>query len=251
MNSFKILFIKELKSFFLSPMAWVVMALFTFVNGWLFLGMIRAMQTQASPRSLVHNLFSSGWFWMGYLILFPLITMRLFADERKMGTIEGLLTAPVRTSEVVLAKFAAAFAAYCVLVAPVLLFFPLFQILSGEEAAFHGGAVLGGATGLFLLGSFHVSVGTLASALTANPLTAAMMTFAFSMLHYFFGFLQNFGLVPGSGWAEAMSYFSAQQHMDALAEGLLDSRPIVYYLSFTAVILSLTHHVLESRKWRA
>lgn len=251
MRPFSILFLKEFRSFFLSPLAFVAMALFTFLNGWLFVSMVRAMQHQPSPRGLVHNFFSSGWFWMGYLILFPLLTMRLFADERKMGTIEGLLTAPVRTAEVVLAKYAAAVAAYLVLVLPVFLFFPLFRLLTGEAAAFHEGAVLGGAVGLFLVGAFHVAIGTLASALTANPLIAAMLTFVFVMLHYFLGFLQNFGLAPGSVWADAMAYFSTTEHMNFLTEGLVDSRPVVYYLSFSALLLSLTHHALESRKWRA
>jgi ABC-2 type transport system permease protein len=251
MRAFAILFLKELRSFFLSPMAYVVMGLFAFLNGWLFLGMVRAMEVRASPRGLVHNLLTSGWFWMGFLILFPLVTMRLFADERKMGTIEGLLTAPVRTSEVVLAKYAAAFVAYLVILLPVLLLFPLFRLVTGEGSAFHDGAVLGGAIGLFLLGAFHVAIGTLASALTSNPLIAAMATFAFGMLHYFLGFLQGFGLQPGSGWAEGLAYFSSVEHMQVLSEGLLDSRPVVYYLSFSAVLLSLTHHVLESRKWRA
>ncbi len=251
MRPFAILFLKEFRSFFLSPMAYVVMALFTFLNGWLFVSIVRAMQFQASTRSLVHNLFSSGWFWMGYLILFPLITMRLFADERKMGTIEGLLTAPVRTSEVVLAKYAAAVAVHFVLILPVLLFFPVFGFVTGEAAAFHGGAVVGSAVGLFLVGAFHIAIGTLASSLTANPLTAAMLTFVFVMLHYFLGFLQNFGLAPGSMWADAMAYFSTTEHMNFLTEGLVDSRPVVYYLTFSAVLLSLTHHVLESRKWRA
>ncbi len=251
MRAFAILFLKEIRSFFLSPLAYVVMGLFAFLNGWLFLGMVRAMEVRASPRGLVHNLLSSGWFWMAFLIVFPLVTMRLFADERRMGTIEGLLTAPVRTSEVVLAKYAAAFAAYLVIVLPVLLFFAIFRAVTGEVSAFHGGAVLGGAAGLFLVGAFHVALGTLASALTSNPLVAAMLTFVLGMLHYFLGFLQAFGLNPGSGWAEGLSYFSTIGHIDVLAEGLLDSRPLVYYLSFSAVLLSLTHHVLESRKWRA
>lgn len=251
MRSFSILFRKELRSFFLSPMAWVTMALFTFLNGWLFLGMIRAMQVQAGPRSLVHNLFSSGWFWMGYFILFPLLTMRLFAEERKMGTIEGLLTAPVRTGEVVLAKYAAAFGVYLALLLPVFLFFPLFGAVTGETGAYHSGAVWGGAIGLALVGLFNVAAGTLASALTSNTLIAAMLTFVFSMLHYFLGFLQNFGLVPGSAWTSGMAYFSTVEHMEFLGAGLVDSRPLVYYLSFTALLLCLTHHVLESRKWRA
>lgn len=251
MRTFSILFIKELRSFFLSPMAYVVMGLFAFLNGWLFLGLVRALEVRASPRGLVHNLLTSGWFWMAFLILFPLVTMRLFADERRMGTIEGLLTAPVRTVEVILAKYAAALTAYAVIVLPVILFFPLFRFVTGDAAAFHNGAVLGGAAGLFLVGAFHVAIGTLASALTANPLIAAMATFVCGVFHYFLGYLQAFGLQPGSGWAEGLAYFSTVEHMGALSEGLLDSRAAVYYLSFSALLLSLTHHVLESRKWRA
>ena len=168
-----------------------------------------------------------------------------------MGTIEGLLTAPVRTAEVVLAKYAAAMAVYVILMLPVFAFFPLFRMITGEVEAFHPGAVWGSAVGLFLIGAFHVSIGTLASALTANPLIAAMLTFVFVMFHYFLGFLQNFGMVTGSIWSEGMSYFSTTEHMNVLAEGLVDSRPIIYYLSFSALLLSLTHQVLESRKWRA
>lgn len=251
MRSFTVLFIKELRSFFLSPLAYVLMALFAFLNGWLFLSMIRAMQSQASSRSLVNNLFSSGWFWMGFLILFPLITMRLFAEERKMGTIEGLLTAPVRTSEVVLAKYAAAVVAYAAILGPVFLYYPLFRAVTGESAAFQPGAVWASALGFLLIGGFHIAIGTLASSLTANALIAAMVTFVLGMLHYFLGFLQQFGLVPGSGWAEALAYFSTMQHVDRLSEGMLDTRPILYYSSFSALLLSITHHVLESRKWRA
>ena len=250
MRAFFILFSKELRSFFLSPLAYVVMALFTFLNGWLFISMVKAMQLQVSPRSLISNLFSSGWFWMGYFILFPLITMRLFAEERKMGTIEGLLTAPVRTAEVVLAKYAATVVVYLVIICPVFLFFPLFQMVTGDEAAFYPGAVWGSALGFLLVGLFNIAIGTFASSLTTNQLIAAMLTFVFVMLHYFLGFLQNFGMVPGSEWTEGISYFSTTEHMQSLTEGLIDSRPVVYYLSFCAVLLSLTHHVLESRKWR-
>ncbi len=250
MRTFYILFCKELRSFFLSPLAYVVVALFTFLNGWLFVSVVKSMQMQVSSRSLVSNLFSSGWFWMGFFILFPLITMRLFAEERKMGTIEGLLTAPVRTSEVVMAKYAATMVVFLVIVAPLFLFFPLFHLVTGEEAAYHSGAFLGSALCLVLVGAFNVAIGTLASSLTANQLIAAMITFVFVMLHYFLGFLQHFGMVPGSIWTEGITYFSTTEHMSFLSEGLIDSRPVIYYLSFSAVLLSMTHHVLESRKWR-
>jgi len=138
MRAFFIIFLKELRAFFLSPLAWTVMALFTFLNGWLFASMINAMQMRVSSRSLIYNFFDSGWFWMGFFILFPLITMRLFAEEKKMGTIEGLLTAPVRTSEVLLGKYFATVVVFLVIVAPMYLFFPLFQAVTGEKAAFQG-----------------------------------------------------------------------------------------------------------------
>lgn len=250
MRPFLVLFSKELRSFFLSPLAWIVTGLFTFLNGWLFASLVNAMRLRVSSRSLLYTLFDSGWFWMGYFILFPLITMRLFAEERKMGTLEGLLTAPVRTAEVVLAKFFATVVVYLVIVTPLFLFFPLFTMITGESAAFHGGALWGSALALLLVGLFHVAIGTLASALTANQLIAAMLTFVAVMLHYFLGFLHQFGVVPGSVWAEGLTYFSTTEHMHALTEGLIDSRPIVYYLSASAVLLAATFHVLESRKWR-
>ena len=227
------------------------MALFTFLNGWLLVGIINAMRLRVSSRSLVYNLFESGWFWMAFFILFPLITMRLFAEERKMGTIEGLLTAPVRTSEVVLSKYAATVVVYLLIIFPVFLFFPVFQWVTGEQAAFQPGALVGSAVGLFLVGLFHIAIGTLASSLTTNQLIAAMITFVFVMLHYFLGFIGKFGLNSNSIWSESLAYFSTVEHMHSLSEGLIDSRPVVYYVSFSVVLLTLTHHVLESRKWRA
>tara|TARA_R110002096_G_scaffold44229_10_gene118966 strand:+ start:849 stop:1604 length:756 start_codon:yes stop_codon:yes gene_type:complete len=250
MRSFLIIFLKEIRSFFLSPLAWVVMALFTFLNGWLFASMVNAMRLRVSSRSLVYNLFDSGWFWMGFFILFPLITMRLFAEERKMGTIEGLLTAPVRTSEVLLGKYLATVVVYLVIIMPMFLFFPLFQLVTGEQAAYQTGAMWGSMLAFLLVGLFNVAIGTLASAMTSNQLIAAMLTFVFVMLHYYFGFLLNHSLIQDSIWTEGMAYFSTTDHMHALTEGVIDSGPIVYYVSFSVVLLSVTHHILESRKWR-
>ena len=127
MRTWLIIFLKELRYFFLSPLAFIVMALFTFLNGWLFATMVKAMSLKTMPYSLVYNLFTSSWFWMGAFILFPLITMRLFAEEKKMGTFEGLMTAPVRTSEVLLAKYFAALTVYLAIVGTVVPVFSDFQ----------------------------------------------------------------------------------------------------------------------------
>ena len=149
-----------------------------------------------------------------------------------------------------MATYAATMVVLLVIVAPLFLFFPLFHLVTGEEAAYHSGAFWGSALCLVLVGAFNVAIGTLASSLTANQLIAAMITFVFVMLHYFLGFLQHFGMVPGSIWTEGITYFSTTEHMSFLSEGLIDSSPVIYYLSFSAVLLSMTHHVLESRKWR-
>ncbi len=251
MRAFFILLRKELRSSFLSPLAFVLMALFVFLNGWLFTSLVQAMRATVSSRSLIYNLFDSGWFWMGYFILFPLITMRLFAEEKKLGTLEGLFTAPVRTAEVVLAKYFATVILYVVLLLPIFGFFALFERVTGAGAAFHPGAFWGSALVLLLIGLFNIAIGVFASAVTSNQLIAAMITFVGVMLHYFLGFLHQFLTTPGSMWTSTLTYFSSIEHMHAFADGLIDTRPIVYYVSLAALLLALTHHVLEYRKWRA
>ncbi len=250
MRPFFILFLKELRAFFLSPLAYVVMALFMFMNGWFLARFVEALRVQASQHSLLYLMFEPGWFWMGYFFLFPLLTMRLFAEERKLGTLETLFTAPVRTSQVVLGKYFATLTLYLIVLAPVILYFLLFQAITGETAAFTPGSLLGTTLALVLIGMFNTAIGCFASSLTSNQLIAAMLAFVGVLIHYFLGFLQYFGAGTSSLLAEKLSYFSTVEHMRAYSDGLIDSRPIVYYVSFSAVILVLTHHVLEHRKWK-
>ena len=250
MRTAAIIYMKELRSFFLSPFAFIVMALFTFINGWLFISTVNAMRVTTMPYSLVYNLFSSGWFWMGFLFIFPVITMRLFAEEKKTGTFEGLMTAPVRAGEVLAGKFGAAVTVYLAMIIPLFLFFPVFKMVTEQGGAYHGGALWGSALCLILVGIFNVALGTLASAVTANQLIAAMLTFAGVMLHYFFGFFVGFATLPDSKWSEGMLYLSTVQHVQLLCQGLIDSRPFIYYGSLTILLLAVTWHVIESRKWR-
>ena len=250
MRTFLIIYLKELRSFFLSPFAFVVMALFTFLNGCLFISVVNAMRISANSYSLVHNLFTSGGFWMGAFFLFPLITMRLFAEEKKMGTYEGLMTAPVRTVEVLLAKYAAAFTVYLAMLVPLFLFFPIFKIVTTQQDAFHNGAVWASAWFFVLIGAFNTAIGTLASAITTNQLIAAMITFVGVTIHYFLGFIGAFVELSNSSWQGLLNYFSSIQHIQIMSQGLIDSRPFVYYISFSALLLGMTWHILESRKWR-
>lgn len=250
MRTATIIYLKELRSFFLSPFAFVVMALFTFLNGCIFISVVNAMRLAANPYSLVHNVFTAGGFWVGVFFLFPLITMRLFAEEKKMGTYEGLMTAPVRTIEVLLAKYAAAFTVYLAMLIPLFLFFPIFKVVTGQENAFHDGSVWASGWFFILIGAFNTAIGTLASAITANQLIAAMITFVGVVLHYFLGFISAFVELPSSEWQGLLGYFSSIQHIRLMSEGLIDSRPFVYYISFSVLLLVITWHILESRKWR-
>jgi ABC-2 type transport system permease protein len=252
MRQFFILLRKELRSFFLSPLAWMIIALFTFLNGWLFSGMVQAMAVSVNQHSLVYNLFDSGWFWMGYFFLFPLLTMRLFAEEKKLGTLESLFTAPVRTSQVVLAKYLATAILYIVVMLPIFGFFFVFEDITGEQAAFEPGSFYGAAAILLLLGLFNIAIGCLASSLTSNQLIAAMVTFVVTLVHYFLGtVLYHFGANLPSQMLEKITYFSTIEHRQTFTSGLIDSRPLVYYLSTVILILFLTHHVLEKRRWQA
>ena len=140
MRVFYVIFSKELRSFFSSPLAYVVIGLFGLLNAWLFVSIVTVMSMSVTPRSLVYNLFDSGWFWMGFCFLFPVLTMRLFAEEQKMGTLETLLTAPVRTIQVVMAKYFATVTVYLAALVPVFLLFLLFRGVTGQAEAFHGGA---------------------------------------------------------------------------------------------------------------
>jgi len=251
MRQFFILLRKELRSFFLSPLAYVIIALFTFLNGWLFSSIVTAMRMRVNQHSLVYNLFDSGWFWMGYFFLFPLLTMRLFAEEKKLGTLETLLTAPVRTIQVVMAKYIATTLLYIVIMLPIFSFFFLFEDITGEAAAFQQGSFYGAAAILLLVGLFNIAIGCFASSLTSNQLIAAMITFVGVVLHYFLGFIHYFGAKLPSELLDKVTYFSTVEHRRLFTEGLIDSRPIVYYISSAIVMLFLTHHVLERRRWQA
>lgn len=251
MRALLILFKKELRSFFLSPLAYVILALFMLMNGCLFVALVKAMWLSTTPHSLIYNMFTSVWFWMGYFFLFPLITMRLFAEEKKLGTLETLFTAPVRTFQVLLAKYFATVVLYLVVILPVFVFFLLFQEVTGQLAAFSDGSFVGSLLALCLFGLFNIAIGCFASSLTANSLIAAMLTFVAVLLHFFFGFFLNFASGTSAELGQRLKYFSTIEHMRFLSDGLIDTRPIVYYTSGTVLLLYLTHQVLEYRKWRA
>src|SRR2546423_2467166 len=208
------------------------------------------MNRQSASYTVEEIFFNNVLFWFAFVLIFPLITMRLFAEEFKLGTIEPLMTAPLRDSQVVLAKFFGALAFYIVLWLPTLLYFAIFQKITHQPAANSTGAYWGSYLMLLLLGMFYLSVGCLASVVTKNQIVAAIISFCAITLLFFLGLIQFILLDVSSGMRDALGYFSAIEHMGTYSRGIIDTRPIVLYLSMTVLLLTFTYQVFQSRKWR-
>ncbi len=250
MRKFYTLLVREVRSYFHSPIAYVVLVFFLLVSGVDFYFQVSFMNQRPASYSVQEAFFNSVFFWFAFVLIFPLITMRLFAEEFKLGTIEPLMTAPVRDLQVVLAKFFGALVFYILLWIPTLLYFWIFQKITQQPAANSSGAYWGSYLMLLLLGMFYLSVGCLASVVTKNQIVAAIISFSAITLLFFLGLIQFILLDVSSGLRDALGYFSAIEHMGTYSRGIIDTRPMVLYLSMTALILALTYQAFQSRKWR-
>ncbi|MEY2576135.1 MAG: gliding motility-associated transport system permease protein [Verrucomicrobiota bacterium] len=251
MRKFYTLLSREVRSYFYSPIAYVVLVFFLFLTGINFyffqLSYMNGKPMQLSPQEMF---FNNVLFWFGFVLIFPLITMRLFAEEFKLGTIEPLMTAPVRDWQVVLAKFFGALFFYAVLWVPTLLYFTIFKAVTHQSAASSTGAFLGAYLMMLLLGMFYISVGCFASVLTKNQIVAAVISFCAITLHFFAGLISFVLQEISSSTRQLLGYFSAIEQMGTLSRGEIDTRPMVLYVSMTIVMLTLTYQAFQSRKWR-
>lgn len=251
MRLFLTLFFKELRSFFYSPIAYVVLALVMVINGLSFRAGITMLEKGPQMSSIVTWTFSSQWFWLSYFFVFPLLTMRLFAEEKKLGTWETLCTAPVRTWQIVLAKYGAAVFFYCLLWVPSLANFAIFQTMTQGAAVIPPGALYGTYLLLFFMGLFNLAIGCLASSLTANQIVAAVVAFTGSLVHFLIGaFILYFMRAGQKAFVDFVYYIASVKHIETFTNGLLDTRPLVYYFSLSVLLLVITHQVLEFRRWR-
>ncbi len=250
MRKFYTLLSREVRSYFYSPIAYVVLVFFLLVSGVDFYFQISYMNQRPMTYSVQEAFFNSIFFWFAFVLIFPLITMRLFAEEFKLGTIEPLMTAPVHDWQVVLAKFFGALVFYMVLWIPTLLYFAIFQAITHQPAANSAGAYWGSYLMLLLLGMFYIAIGCLASVLTKNQIVAAIISFCAITLLFFLGLIQFILLYVSSAMRDLLGYFSALEHMGTFSRGIIDTRPIILYVSMTILVLALTYQAFQSRKWR-
>jgi gliding motility-associated transport system permease protein len=250
MRKFYTLLSREVRSYFYSPIAYIVLVFFLFLSGADFYFLLSGMNQKAVSYSVQEAFFNSFFFWFAFVLIFPLITMRLFAEEFKLGTIEPLMTAPVRDWQVVLAKFFGALVFYLILWLPTLLYFWIFQAVTHQPAANSIGCYFGTYLMLLLLGMFYLSVGCLASVMTRNQIVAAVISFCAITLHFFSGLISIILQEVSSETRQVLGYFSAIEQMVTLSRGQIDTRPVVLYFSMTIVMLTLTYQAFQVRKWR-
>lgn len=246
MSSVWIIVKREMMSFFFSPIAYIVLVGILLVNGISCVILIQLMNEQPTDVSVFRIYFNSFFSWLALIVMTPLITMKLFAEEKKSGTYESLMTTPLKNGEYVMAKFLAGFMFYLILWAPTAIYFVMVNMFAAtplDQAPVYGGFI-----GLFLIGLLAISMGCLGSAVTSNQIVAAVITFAL------FGGLLLLGFLPyavGGKAHEAFQYFSMISHMEELVSGVLDWRRVIFYLSGTGFFLFLTYKIVESRQWKA
>ena len=245
---------REVRSYYGSPVAWVLMGFFALVFGYFFNVYLnyfveqamRGGQFGAPPpmhvnTDMIRPLLANA----SVLVLFmlPMITMRSFSEEKRSGTIELLLTSPVTDLEITLGKFLGAVAVYAGLLAvsliPILI---LFTLGSPEWKP-----ILSGYLGLLLLGSCFLALGLFISSTTANQVVAGGVTFVMALMFWIINWLAD---SAGPTFAPILTYLSVTQHFDDFGKGVIDTTHLVFYLSFIAFGLFLTLKSVDSERWR-
>ena len=227
---------RELHSYFVSPVAYVVGALFLLISGFLF-SIILGVSNEASMRPLFGN------FAVIFLFIVPALTMRLLAEEQRTGTLELLLTAPVRDWELVLGKFLGVFLLLLAMLA-VTLVYPAILALAGNPDR---GPVLAGYLGVILQGAAFLAVGLFASSLTQNQIIAALLAFVILLILWLSDALGNF---TTGRIGDLFRFLSITRHYDEFPRGVIDTRDIIYFLSMIAAALFFTTLSVQARRWR-
>jgi ABC-2 type transport system permease protein len=257
---------RELQSFFVSPVAYVVLTLWSVLAGSFFLSSLLgflASEDQARRLAALGHAGSApnlndglvlpflGSMWIVMLFLLPAVTMGLFASEKSNGTEELLLTSPLTGWDIVLGKFLAGSAFACLMIA-IVAFFPSLLFMYGNPEVGRTGA---GLLGLFLVSLTYVAVGGFASSLTRNQLVSFMLTLVILLvLGLLLPFIIDVGAAAGAGersaLGEALNWVATGRHTERLLTGLVDTADLAYFVIVTTGFLLMTRTAVESVRWR-
>jgi ABC-2 type transport system permease protein len=244
---------KELRGYFASPIGYVLVGFFALLFGWFFYTLVafferQSMQMAGGPggamnvnQMLITPLLLNSTVVM--LLVFPLITMRTYAEEKRSGTIELLLTSPITDFEIIMGKFLGALALFAAMLSVTLLHMGLLFFYGNPEWK----PIATGYLGLLLMGGSFLSLGLFISSLTRNQIVAGMITFSVFLLLWVINWISSF-VSPEA--QTVINYLSVTEHFDDFSRGIIDTKHIVYYLSFIATGLFLTMKSVDSERWR-
>lgn len=246
---------KELRSYFSSPVAYLLMALFGLIFGFFFYsatayfvmaGMRSQMGGEQQPMSVNEFVIGPllGNASVVGLFLMPLISMRLFAEEKRSGTIELLMTSPINDWEIILGKWLGAMCMYLCIIAVSAINVGLLFIWGHPDIR----PILTGYLGLILQGGTILALGTFISTTTKNQIIAGAATFSVCLLLWVLSWVSSYNEAP---WAQAVAYCSILTHFEPFSRGIIDSKDVVFYLSAIFFGLFLTSRSLDSLRWRA
>ncbi len=245
---------KEIRSYFASPIAYILIGLFSLLFGWFFYVYLMAfvqqseqmMQFGGGAGTNVNQMMIRGLFQnTAVIILFvmPMITMRTYSEEKRSGTIELLLTSPLTDLEIILGKFIGALTLYASMLLVTMLYMAiLFKIGTPEFRP-----LVAGYLGLLLMGGCFLSIGLFLSSVTKNQIVAAFLTFATFLMLWIINWL---GESSSQTTRDVLNYLSITEHFDDFSRGIIDTKHVVYYLSFITFGLFLTAKSVDSERWR-
>jgi ABC-2 type transport system permease protein len=245
---------KELKSYFASPIAYIVIGFFALLFGYFFYALLIFFDRQSMQMAgfggqqsvnvneqLIRPVFLNA----SVIILFvlPMITMRTYAEEKRSGTIELLLTSPLTDFQIIMGKFLGAMGLYAAMLAVTLVHIGVLFLFGNPEWR----PIVTGYLGLLLMGGCFISVGLLISSLTKNQIVAGMVTFAVFLMLWVVNWIASF---TGPTTQEVLNYLSITDHLDDFTKGVLDTKHLVYYFSFITFGLFLTMRSVDTERWR-
>ena len=245
---------RDFRSYFTSPIAYIIIAGFMGIMGWMFFFNLahfneQNMQYQqfnmGKAVSITDGIIRPLYGNMNVIFLFmvPFITMRLFAEEKKIQTIQLLMTAPVTLAEIIAGKFLSALSLVLVMLGLTIVY-PIVLMMTGNPDM---GPIIASYIGTLLLAGCLLSVGILFSAMTENQIVAGALTFAAGLFLWLISWASQ---SAGPVWSDFLSYMSLINHYNNFGQGLLSTTDIFFYISFIFTGLFLTHRVLDSYRWR-
>lgn len=255
MHSLYAIYRKEMGNYFVSPVAYVFIGLFLFLSGLFFNviltdvtngAMMAEMRGMSSgidvPGIVMRNFFGV----LSTLILFltPILTMGIYAEERKRGTMELLMTSPLTEIEIVLGKFLASLSLFAIMLLPTASYLTFMVLHSDPRLPWR--MMFAGYAGMLLLGGSLLALGSFLSSLTENQLIAAVMTFAASL----FIWVLDLGRGGNAALGSVLQYLSVIHHYEDFTRGVIDTSSLIYYLSFIALFVFLTVRSVDSMRWR-